>query len=155
MEQLNLPFYQFTTRNAKGKEEIFDVIRRKFVALTPEEWVRQHFIHYLNTEKNVPLWMIAVEKTLIYNRMNKRADILVYSGNGKPLLMAECKAASVPINQRVFDQVARYNLTMRVPFLVVTNGLVQICCKINLDEASYEFLGDIPDYETLVRSENL
>ncbi|HPR58345.1 MAG TPA: type I restriction enzyme HsdR N-terminal domain-containing protein [Bacteroidales bacterium] len=155
MEQLNLPFYQFTTRNAKGKEEIFDVIRRKFVALTPEEWVRQHFIHYLNTEKNVPLWMIAVEKTLIYNRMNKRADILVYSGNGKPLLMAECKAASVPINQRVFDQVARYNLTMRVPFLVVTNGLVQICCKINLDEASYEFLDDIPDYETLVRSENL
>lgn len=155
MEQLNLPFYQFTTRNAKGKEEIFDVIRRKFVALTPEEWVRQHFIHYLNTEKNVPLWMIAVEKTLIYNRMNKRADILVYSGNGKPLLMAECKAASVPINQRVFDQVARYNLTMRVPFLAVTNGLVQICCKINLDEASYEFLDDIPDYETLVRSENL
>ncbi|NCC72825.1 MAG: type I restriction enzyme HsdR N-terminal domain-containing protein [Sphingobacteriia bacterium] len=155
MEQLNLPFYQFTTRNTKGKEEIFDVIRRKFVALTPEEWVRQHFIHYLNTEKNVPLWMIAVEKTLIYNRMNKRADILVYSGNGKPLLMAECKAASVQITQKVFDQVARYNLTMRVPFLVVTNGLVQICCKINLDEASYEFLDDIPDYETLVRSENL
>ncbi|MBE0640138.1 MAG: type I restriction enzyme HsdR N-terminal domain-containing protein [Bacteroidales bacterium] len=150
MDVLNLPAYQYKIRQNDGKQEIFDPIRRKYIALTPEEWVRQHFIHYLHIVKAVPLTLITVEQELVYNSMKRRSDIVVYSNKGVPALMVECKAASVEITQKVFDQVARYNLTMKVPFLVVTNGLRHICCKIDFEKSSYSFLEEIPDYRQMV-----
>lgn len=150
MDTLNLPEYQFNTRYNEGKPEIFDPVRRKFVALTPEEWVRQHFINFLQMDKAVPLSLIAVEQMLVYNTMKKRADIVVYSNKGLPVLLVECKAASIELTQKVFDQVALYNLTMKVPFLIVTNGLKHICCKINFENSSYSFLEEIPTYKQMV-----
>ncbi len=154
MIPLNLPEFQHNIRSVGGKLEIFDQVRRKFVALTPEEWVRQHFVSYLITAKDVPLSLIAVEQMLIYNTMKKRADILVYSNKGIPVLMVECKAASVDLTQKVFDQIARYNLTLKVPFLIVTNGLQHICSKINFEERSYEFLEEVPEYRQMATDGN-
>jgi type I site-specific restriction endonuclease len=150
MIPLNLPEYHYSIRRTGDKNEIFDKVRRRFVALTPEEWVRQHYINYLITTKDVPLSLIAVEQMLVYNTMKKRADILVYSNKGVPVLMVECKAASVDLTQKVFDQIARYNLTLKVPFLVVTNGLRHICSKINFAEHSYKFLEELPDYRQMM-----
>lgn len=149
MDQLNLPAYAYRSRFQDGKEEIFDPVRSKFVALTPEEWVRQHFINYLTSVKRVPPTLISVERTLIYNTMKKRADILVYSRKATPLMMVECKAVSVEIAQKSFDQVALYNLTMKVPYLVVTNGLVHICSKVDFETSSYTFLAEIPGFEEM------
>jgi len=149
MDQLNLPAFDYRTRFNQGKEEIFDPVRRKFVALTPEEWVRQHFVNYLVSCKLVPPALISVEQTLTYNTMKKRADIVVYSRKGNPLMMIECKAASVEITQKTFDQVARYNLTMKVPYLVVTNGLVHICSKVDFENSTYAFLAEIPGFEDM------
>jgi predicted type IV restriction endonuclease len=146
MHTLNLPAYSFRIREAAGKHEIFDNNRKKFVSLTPEEWVRQHFVQYLVQEKGVPESLITIEKKLVYNTMTKRADILVYSGKGKPLLMVECKAASIELSQKVLDQIARYNIVLRVPFLIITNGLRHLCCLINFEEGSYHFLEHIPNY---------
>lgn len=154
MIPLNLPEFQHNIRSVGGKLEIFDQVRRKFVALTPEEWVRQHFVSYLITAKDVPLSLIAVEQMLIYNTMKKRTDILVYSNKGIPVLMVECKAASVDLTQKVFDQIARYNLTLKVPFLIVTNGLQHICSKINFEERSYKFLEEVPEYRQMATDGN-
>jgi type I site-specific restriction endonuclease len=145
MQQLNLPAYDLRTREREGQPEIFDVARRKFVALTPEEWVRQHFIQYLIREKNVSEGMIAVEKSLTLNKLTKRTDILVYGTNAKPVLIVECKAPSVKIDQKVFEQIGRYNLALRVQYLVVTNGLDHYCAKIDLGKKSFIFLEEIPD----------
>ncbi len=145
-QTLNLPAFPYRIRHEGGQEEIFDTVRRKYVALTPEEWVRQHFVHFLVEVKNVPESLIVVEKSLVLNKMNKRADILVYGRKGEPLLMVECKAPSVKITQKSFDQVARYNISLRVPLLVVTNGLEHYCCLIDFRNASYSFLEDIPDF---------
>lgn len=149
MDFLNLPSYQFKTRIKEGKQEIFDPVRRKFVALTPEEWVRQHFVNYLHVEKAVPITLMAVEQMLVYNTMKRRSDILVYSSKGFPVLMVECKASTIELSQKVFDQIARYNLTLKVPFLIVTNGIEHLCCRINFEEASYRFLEEIPDFEEM------
>jgi type I site-specific restriction endonuclease len=154
MIPLNLPEYHYNIRRLDNKQEIFDPVRRKFVALTPEEWVRQHYVNYLVTTKDVPLSLIAVEQMLVYNTMKKRADILVYSKKGIPVLMVECKAASVELTQKVFDQLARYNLTLKVPFLIVTNGLKHICSKINFEERSYKFLEEVPDYRQMTADGN-
>jgi hypothetical protein len=154
MIPLNLPEYQHNIRSVGGKHEIFDPVRRKFVALTPEEWVRQNFVSYLITAKDVPLSLIAVEQMLVYNTMKKRADLLVYSNKGIPVLMVECKAASVELTQKAFDQIARYNLTLKVPFLIVTNGLRHICSKINFEERSYKFLEEVPDYRQMTTDGN-
>jgi type I site-specific restriction endonuclease len=146
MHTLNLPAYSFRIREAAGKHEIFDNNRKKFVSLTPEEWVRQHFVQFLVHEKGIPESLITIEKKLVYNTMTKRADILVYSGKGVPLLMVECKAATVELSQKVFDQIARYNIALRVPFLIITNGMRHLCCRINFEEGTYHFLEHIPTY---------
>jgi type I site-specific restriction endonuclease len=146
MHTLNLPAYSFRIREAAGKHEIFDNNRKKFVSLTPEEWVRQHFVQFLVHEKGIPESLITIEKKLVYNTMTKRADILVYSGKGVPLLMVECKAAIVELSQKVFDQIARYNIALRVPFLIITNGMRHLCCRINFEEGTYHFLEHIPTY---------
>jgi type I site-specific restriction endonuclease len=146
MHTLNLPSYSFRIREAAGRHEIFDNNRKKFVSLTPEEWVRQNFVQFLLQEKGVPESLIAIEKKLVYNTMTKRADILVYSGKGTPLLMVECKSASIELTQKVFDQIARYNIVLRVPFLIITNGLRHLCCVINFEDGTYHFPEQIPMY---------
>jgi type I site-specific restriction endonuclease len=146
MQELNLPKYQFRFKEAAEKIHIFDAFRKKYVLLTPEEWVRQNFLQYLVTEKKYPLSLIAVEAGLKYNQMQKRADVLVYDKQGQPFLLVECKAPEVKISQDTFDQVARYNMIFKVNYLVVTNGLDHFCCKMDYSDNSYRFLAEIPAF---------
>jgi type I site-specific restriction endonuclease len=149
MQPLNLPPSELKIRSMKGKNEVFDAIRKKYVALTPEEWVRQHFIGYLVREKNVPASLIAVETSLKYNGLQKRSDIVIYNNLGKPRMIVECKAPEIKITQDVFDQVAIYNMTLNVPCLVVTNGMEHFACHIDQRNQTYEFLRDIPDFREM------
>jgi len=144
MHDLNLPKYDFKVKSFEGKKQIFDSVRKQFVTLTPEEWVRQHFIQFLHQEKGFPLSLMGVEFPLQYNSMNKRADIICFQKEGKPMMLVECKSANVSISQKVFDQIARYNYDLRVQYLVVTNGLQHFCCEMNYKENSYRFLQEIP-----------
>ena len=146
MHQLNLPSYHFKLKEINGKKYIFDQNRKKFVALTPEEWVRQHFIKYLVQEKKYPRSLIGVEFSLKVNKMDRRGDIVVFNKKGQPYLIVECKAPHVEITQSVFDQIARYNIPLKVDYLVVTNGLKHYCCYIDHKIGKYSFLEDIPDY---------
>lgn len=148
MQELNLPFYNITFKEENGKQFIYDDIRKKYLSLTPEEWVRQNFIKYLISEKNVPASLIVIEKGLKLNELSKRADILIYK-DYSPILLVECKAPKVKITQDTFDQISRYNLTFKVPYLIVTNGLNHYCCKIDFDKNSYTFLEEIPDFLSL------
>jgi type I site-specific restriction endonuclease len=150
MMQLNLPEYTFRTMRKEGRTLVFDAYRRRWVKLTPEEWVRQHFIRYLVEEKHYPASLIAVEHSLKINRQVFRADAVVFSASGKPLLILECKAPDVKIIQKVFEQIVRYNYEFQVGFLIVTNGLSHFCCRIDKANLSYEFLNEIPDYELLL-----
>ena len=147
MEQLNLPAINCKTKETQGQTEIFDIVRKKYVLLTPEEWVRQSFIHYLIDIKGFPKSLIAVEHSLKLNKMKKRADIAVFGTKGKALLIVECKADSVKINQKVFDQIARYNMVLKVKYLIVTNGLEHYACQINYEKNSYVFLEEIPNFD--------
>jgi len=147
--KLNLPDYKFRFREVGQKKQIFDSFRKKFVALTPEEWVRQNFLMYLTSEKNYPFSLIAVEAGLQLYKRKKRTDIVVYSNNGKPVLIVECKAPEVKISQDVFDQIARYNMALEVNYLIVTNGLEHYCCLLEYENSSYRFLKEIPDYTKL------
>lgn len=149
MQQLNLPAYDVQTKRQKGYTYIYDIIRKQYIQLTPEEWVRQHLVHYLIDHKNVPQGLIAVEMALEYNTMTKRSDIVIFSRSAQPLLLVECKAPSVTINQKVFEQVAMYNLTLQVPYLIVSNGLTHYCCYVDVWEKSFSFLEEFPDYKEL------
>ena len=146
MEQLNLPTYKFKLKKEGEIIKIFDGIRKKYVVLTPEEWVRQNFLEYLIQEKKFPASLIAVEAGLKYNQLQKRADVLVYDKSGNPFLMVECKASSVKITQDTFDQIARYNIVFKVKYLVVTNGLNHFCCVMDYTDNSYKYLETIPMY---------
>ncbi|HTX89100.1 MAG TPA: type I restriction enzyme HsdR N-terminal domain-containing protein [Bacteroidales bacterium] len=146
MQTLNLPTAELRLRETGGKPQVFDPVRKKFVSLTPEEWVRQHFIQYLIREKKVPSSLLAVEMQLTYHRLKKRSDLVVFGRKGKPLLMVECKAPEVPVTEEVFQQVATYNMTLKVPYLVVTNGLEHYACRIDIKGRSYRFLKEIPEY---------
>ncbi|MFO7977706.1 MAG: type I restriction enzyme HsdR N-terminal domain-containing protein [Bacteroidales bacterium] len=149
MQPLNLPAYPFRMRQQGDKALIFDAFRKKYVALTPEEWVRQHFLAWLALEKFYPVGLIAVEAPLKYHRMAKRADAIIYDQQGKALMIIECKAPEVKITQKVFDQVARYNLPFQVAYLVVTNGMEHFCCKMNDAAQGWAFLDQVPDYLNL------
>ncbi|MGB3073873.1 MAG: type I restriction enzyme HsdR N-terminal domain-containing protein [Chitinophagales bacterium] len=142
--QITFPKYEFNIRNREGQSQIFDAIRKRFVALTPEEWVRQHWLRYLIEEKKYPRSLIAVEMSLKLNKLSKRCDIVVYGKNGKPQLIVECKAGDVKLTQKVFDQIARYNLTLKVKYLVVSNGSKSFCCEIDVEKGSYHFMHDLP-----------
>ena len=148
MFQLNLPFYNITLKEENGNHFIFDDIRKKFLRLTPEEWVRQNFIKYLIDEKKYPASLIVIEKGLKLNELSKRADILIYK-DSSPILLVECKAPTVKISQDTFDQISRYNLTFKVPYLMVTNGMSHYCCQIDFENNSYHFLEDIPEFGEL------
>ena len=147
MQQLNLPEYQFKFKHKGERTEIFDAIRKRFVTLTPEEWVRQNFLQFLIKEKKFPSSLIAIETGLKYNQLQKRADVLAYNKLGLPYLMVECKAPSVMVTQNAFDQVARYNMVFKVRYLVVTNGINHFCCEMNYDENTYSYLETIPFFE--------
>lgn len=149
MHKLNLPPCQFQFQNKNERVEIFDVVRKKYVVLTPEEWVRQHFLHYLIHQKGFPPSLMQLEKALNYNQLDKRSDIVVYGKNAQALLMVECKSPQVGITQDTFDQIARYNFSMKVKYLIVTNGLNHFCCKMDYDIASYSFIEQIPLYKEL------
>lgn len=147
MQALNLPSYQFKLKQQGQRTQIFDAIRKKYVVLTPEEWVRQNFLQYLIQDKKFPASLIAVEAGLKYNQLQKRMDVLVYDKQGSPHLMVECKAPEVKITQDVFDQIARYNMVFKVKYLVVTNGLHHFCCLMDYTKESYVYLEQIPVFE--------
>ncbi|MFC2112740.1 type I restriction enzyme HsdR N-terminal domain-containing protein [Bacteroidota bacterium] len=147
MEALNLPTYSFSLKSEGNRSFIFDAIRRKYVVLTPEEWVRQHFIQYLVRERGFPASLITVEKELSFNRMKKRTDILAHTRQGEPVLLVECKAPDVPVSAAVFDQIGLYNLSLKVPFLIVTNGMKHYCCQFNPSNNGYDFIDHIPGWE--------
>jgi len=149
MEKLNLPTYNFNIKLEGQRKLIFDSIRKKYVVLTPEEWVRQNFISYLVEDKNYPSGLIAVEKKVDVNRMPQRSDIVLYNNKAVPIMIVECKAASVKISQDTFNQIARYNMKLQVPYLVVTNGLNHYCCQIDYENSSFKFIQEIPDYKSL------
>lgn len=153
LQKLNLPEYSFRIKTTEQRKYIFDNIRKRYVLLTPEEWVRQNFASYLIMEKNYPASLIAVEMTLNTNRMVRRADIVIFSKTGAPLVIVECKAPGVTISQAVFDQVANYNMGMKVNYLVVSNGLIHYCARLYHREKRWEFLKQIPDYSTLALSD--
>jgi type I site-specific restriction endonuclease len=150
MKALNLPEYQFRLRkNEAGKTEIFDPIRKRFYVLTPEEWVRQNFMQYLIQEKNFPAGLMAVEKGLKLHGAQKRADIVQYSKQGNPALIVECKAPEVKITQDTFDQAARYNLSLQVAYLIITNGMEHYACTVDFAKQEVRFLKEIPDFEQI------
>jgi len=146
MQKLNLPEYSFRIKKENGKQLIFDTIRKKFVVLTPEEWVRQNFIQYLKNEKKYSENLMAVEKQIIVNGKQQRFDLLVYSRNGQPKLIVEFKAPGVKISQDAFDQVVRYNMALRVEKVIVSNGLQHFACEIDYVKNSFSYLPEIPKY---------
>ena len=149
MRSLNLPTYSFKIKFSENREFIYDNFRKKYLQLTPEEWVRQNFASYLVHGLGYPAGRIVLEKSLKYNKLNKRCDILVYSNEGDPLLLVECKAPEIKIVSSTFDQIAIYNLTFKVKYLIVTNGLNHYCAEVDFGNKEIKFLKEIPDYISL------
>jgi len=149
MTKLNLPDYSFRIKTEEDKTFIFDEIRKKFLLLTPEEWVRQNFIKYLIHEKGFPSSLMAIESGLKINKNIFRADLLVYNKKGTPILVVEFKAPEIKITQKAFDQIARYNMKFRAGYLIVSNGLKHYCCLLNEEECVYSFLKNIPLYNEI------
>ncbi len=150
MQKLNLPEYSFKIKNTEGKPFIFDSFRRKYIRLTPEEWVRQNFVQFLVSEKKYSTALIAIEAGVKVNNNPQRADLIVFDRSGNPVLVAEFKAPEIKISQQTFDQIVRYNMQLKVKFLIVSNGLEHYCCSINYTENSYSFLPGIPDFSELL-----
>ena len=146
MIPLNLPQYPFRVKSKENKLYIFDRNRKKEVLLTDEEWVRQHFVEYLVTEKKYPRSRIALERQCRVGNMTKRTDIVVFDNKGEAEIIVECKAPGIRINQDTFDQIARYNLQMKANYLIVTNGLEHFFCQMDHEAREYRFLRDIPSY---------
>jgi len=146
MQSLNFPAYNFRLKNSENKLRIFDVIRKKFVVLQPEEWVRQHVVQFLILEKNYPKSHINVEKLLQVNSIKKRYDVVVYNSNGSIELLVECKSPAITISQTTFDQIAKYNRALKANYLMVTNGMTHFYCKMDFNEEKYFFLEDIPEF---------
>lgn len=150
MDTLNLPKYQFRTKQEEGKLFILDEQRKKYVKLTPEEWVRQHMVKYLINERSYPSQLIVNEGMVEVNGMGKRFDSVIFDRQGKPKLVAEYKATSVKITQKTFDQIASYNFKLHVDYLLVSNGLQHYCCKIDWTNNSYQFLQGVPTFAELI-----
>ncbi len=148
MVKLNLPVFNIKTKIVENKKYVFDDIRKKWIILTPEEWVRQNFIHYLIHDKNYPGSLISIEAGIKVNKMRRRGDIIIYKDNF-PRIIIECKSPDVELTQDVFDQIAQYNIPLKVDYLIVTNGLKHFCCKMDYQKSSYSFLNEIPDYSYL------
>ena len=146
MQLLNFPRYTFRVKNNENRTLIFDDIRKKFVVLTPEEWVRQHVVHFLIQDKNYPRSHINVEKQITLNGLKKRYDIVVFKPNGELDILVECKAPEITISQTTFDQIAQYNFKLNAKYLMVTNGLSHYYCQTDFVAEKYEFMQEIPDF---------
>lgn len=149
MYSLNLPSYDAKIRKNGSLMEIYDSLRRKYVALTPEEWVRQHFVNWLIRDKEYPTSLMANEAGIRLNSLTRRCDTVVYNPYLDPLMIIEYKESNISITQDVFDQVVRYNTVLKVQYIIVSNGVNHYCCKMNYDKQSYDFLTDIPNYREL------
>ena len=149
MFRLNLPQYEIKIGEKNGKRTIFDFLRRKYVTLTPEEWVRQHFTHYLTDHKGYPKGLMGNEVELRVGEKRLRCDTILYNKQGQPQMIIEYKAPTIQIQQKTFDQISVYNLLLHVDYLIVSNGLQHYCCKMDYNNQKYLFLQDIPDYENL------
>ncbi len=147
MQQLQFPTYSFRFKNSENKVAIFDEIRKKFIIITPEEWVRQHVVQFLLQNKKYPKSLINVEKLLKINDLKKRYDVVVYNPDGSIFILVECKAPEIKISQHTFDQIARYNMTLKAEYLMVTNGLNHYFCKMDYEKEQYDFLSELPDYK--------
>jgi len=150
MLQLNLPEYNFRIKKLDEKILIFDSQRKRYVSLTPEEWVRQHFIRFLIEEKGYPAAYLAVEKQLSMNGMKKRCDAILYNEDALPILIIELKAPTVKITQSTFDQVAVYNAKLKVDFFMISNGIEHYCCKVDTLNSQYKFFPELPEYSKLI-----
>jgi len=149
MQKLNFPGYQFRFQQQGKQVRIFDIVRKKYVTLTPEEWVRQHVLHFLIGEKQVPTGLIGVESEIRLFHTRKRFDVAVFDHSGKAVLAVECKAPSIPVTQEVVDQLVRYNMILKVKFLMLTNGLTHLFCKIDQVSGNIKIIEDLPDYSNL------
>ncbi|HAF76017.1 MAG TPA: restriction endonuclease subunit R [Maribacter sp.] len=146
MQPLNFPSYTFRVKNSENRPLIFDEIRKKFIVLTPEEWVRQHVVKFLIQEKNYPISHINVEKQITLNGLKKRYDIVVFKQDGKLDILVECKAPEITISQNTFDQIAQYNFKLNANYLMVTNGLAHYYCQMDFVAEKYQFMQEIPDF---------
>ena len=149
MIQLTLPPYQIRVKETHGRKQIFEILRRKCVALTPEEWVRQHFIHYLVEHKNYPSSLLANEVSLQIGEKRMRADSVLYDNQLHPRMIIEYKAPNITLTQKVFDQITVYNLLLHVDYLIVSNGMITYICKMDYEKQTYKFLEAIPNYENI------
>ncbi len=149
LRKLNLAEYELITKKTEKGLAVFDIIRKKYILLSPEEHVRQQFIHFLIKEKKYPKGLLAVERKLKFYELTKRTDIVLYNRQGNVVVIVECKAPNVKISQETFDQIARYNMNFKAKYLIVTNGLKHYCCKPNYTDNTYEFLKDIPTFNEM------
>ena len=149
MDSLTLPAYTFERRSIDGKPHIYDAVREQYVRLTPEEWVRQHLLRYLMEDRGVPRALLAVEQAFAYQQQQRRADAVVHNSAGEPLLVVECKAPRVKIDQGVFDQLARYNQALDARFLAASNGRTHYCCRFSEETGAFQFMESIPPFEAL------
>jgi hypothetical protein len=150
LKELNLPQYSFKIKGKEGGEMILDPLRRKFVKLTPEEWVRQNFVQYLISEGKYPPGLIGIEVMFRLNKLKRRVDILVHNRSGEPVMIVECKSPDVKLDDKVFEQIATYNMSYKLPYLVVTNGLHHYACRIDHEAMKFEYMLVIPLYEELL-----
>ncbi|HPT14189.1 MAG TPA: type I restriction enzyme HsdR N-terminal domain-containing protein [Bacteroidales bacterium] len=150
MQILNFPPLEITMRQHNNRHEIYDPVRKRYFVLTPEEWVRQHVIAYLLLEKQVPINLIAVEKTLKINNLTKRFDVVVFNRNARPLMLIECKAPGIRVSESVFDQAARYNMSLKAGLFLITNGIEHYCCRIDFENSLYVFMNEIPLFQEMV-----
>lgn len=146
MKKLNLPAFDYKLKKQGERLYIFDPVRRKYLVLTPEEWVRQHLLHYLVAHLGYPKGLLTTETGLLYNGMQRRSDLLIRDVQGHPYLLAECKAPEVPLTNEVFRQISIYNQTLQASLLLVSNGMQHFCCKFNPQSNSWEFLPEIPSW---------
>lgn len=152
-QHLDLPAFDYRYKQSGGKTYLFDAFRKKYVVLTPEEWVRQHLLHYLWSQLGFPMALISVEKSFLVEGLQRRYDAVVYDRAFQPLLLIECKAPSVGVDQSVFDQAARYNRTLKVPFMLVSNGLTHILAKVDGEAGRYIFANGLLGYEALMAAQ--
>jgi virulence-associated protein VagC len=152
LKELNLPQYSFTITGKEGNQMILDPLRRKYVKLTPEEWVRQNFVQYLINQGKYPAGLLGIEVMFRFNKLKRRVDILVHDRMGRPVMIVECKSPAIKLDEKVFEQIATYNMKFRVPYLVVTNGDRHYACKLSPLDVRPEYLLVIPLYEELIQS---
>jgi hypothetical protein len=148
MYNLNLPSVSLKFKEINGKKAIFDIVRKKYIILTPEEWVRQHFIHFLINKYQYPRSLIKIESGIRFNNIAGRSDIIVYDRKGQVFLLVECKAPTIPLSNIAFEQASRYNQDYKAKYLLITNGLQHFCCEINHQTNSYTYMNDIPTFQS-------